>query len=213
VAGVAAIEESDGSWSLTRDELAKVIQAAFLFPSTWADLTGSPSQQTYEHLRKSDFFSFFHIIEAGARPVGSSTEIILKPGGFQESIELAVSTDANKRVTGASLGLRHYWVIGPPMGVNPLAIDIVKSFLLAVAPPQDRDDIVHLAETLLSLRDLKAMRPTLEDPEFAQSIEGRFISAYIGNAPFDLSLNYCRVSVEAEPRDGQPWIGIQITVL
>lgn len=212
IAGVAATEEQDGDWSISRDELAKVVQAAFLFPSTWADLTGNPSQQPYAELQKSEFFSFFNIQEVASRPLGTSTEISLKTGGFQEHVDLTVWTNVNQRVSEATLQLRESWVIGPPMGVNPFAVDIARSFLLALAPPQNRGEIQRLAETLSSLHDLEAMRPTLQDPAFAETDEGRLIAAYIGNASFFLTLTYCTIGVETELREDQPWIGMTITL-
>lgn len=203
-AGVAAMEEKSGDWSVTREEMTKVIQAAFLFPSTWAQLTGNPSQQPYEGLRKSDFFSFFNVHKVRSHAVRTSHEISLKPGGFQKHVEITVWTTADKLVSSGDLVMRKSWVIGPPMGLNPYALDIAKSFLVTFAPPQNRDGLTQLAATLFSLQDLDAMRPKLQDPAFTHSIEGKFIAAYIGDAPFRLAMSYCALEVKAEERDGGP---------
>jgi hypothetical protein len=214
VAGVEARQEPDGEWSISRDELQKVIVAAFLFPSTWADLTGNPSQQSYRDLPQSEFFSFFRIRETKTRQLNSvQREISLKPGAFQEHIDLTLVVNRRDRVQDAQLQMRHSWTIGPEVGVNPFGLDLAKSFLLTFTPPQDHDDVMPIAEALWALRDLQAMRKTLQDPDYADTAPGRFIAAYFGGAAAGVALNYCRLDAHVEPRGDEPWLNLSFTIL
>ena len=52
---------------------------------------------SYEDLRKTDLFEFFNFSESGRRRVrGDMQEIHLKPGGFQEFIDVILA-DAKRR--------------------------------------------------------------------------------------------------------------------
>ena len=100
---------------------------------------------SYDELRKTELFSFFNFTETGRRPMTDGMqEIHLKPGGFQEFIDVKMKIDRSQMVHQGVLYLDRDW-IGSPMTVSPFGKDLAKSFIAAVTPPDDRkkaDDIV-----------------------------------------------------------------------
>jgi len=93
----------------------------------------------YSRLKETELFSFFHFTEIGRRPQSSGMmEILLKPGGFQEFIDVAMRVDRSEGVHEGVLLLDRDW-IGGPMTINPFGKDLAKSFVEAVIHPEDKE--------------------------------------------------------------------------
>jgi hypothetical protein len=109
---------------------------------------------SYEELRKTDLFSFFSFSETGRRPmIDGMQEIHLKPGGFQEFIDVTMKIDRSQKVHQGVLYLDREW-IGSPMTVSPFGKDLAKSFIAAVTPPIDRKKADNVANTIWSVQGI-----------------------------------------------------------
>lgn len=73
----------------------------------------------------------------------------LKPGGFRESIDIALDLDGADNVRTAHLGLARRWIGGAEQ-LNPLATDIAASFLSTFVGDRDRPQLRDLADALRS---------------------------------------------------------------
>jgi hypothetical protein len=105
----------------------------------------------YSKLKETELFSFFHFTEAGRRPHPSGmVEIILKPGGFQEFIDVAMKVDRFEGVHEGVLLLDREW-IGGPMTINPFGKDLAKSFVEAMTPLADKEKASAVVSTIWGL--------------------------------------------------------------
>lgn len=83
----------------------------------------------YEILPESDFWKFFGIHE-----ISEETGVLgrinknLKPGGFQESVDLQMTLEKDLSVHQVNLTIERNWM-GNLVHVNPFATDIMKSFI------------------------------------------------------------------------------------
>ncbi|PNX52839.1 MAG: hypothetical protein BV458_07500 [Thermoplasmata archaeon M9B2D] len=109
----------------------------------------------YSRLKETELFSFFHFTEIGRRPQSSGMmEIYLKPGGFQEFIDVAMKVDRSEGVHEGILVLDRDW-IGGPMTVNPFGKDLAKSFVEAVIHPEDKEKASSIVSTIWNLSEPK----------------------------------------------------------
>ena len=107
---------------------------------------------SYDELRKTDLFSFFSFTETGRRPMPDGMqEIHLKPGGFQEFIDVKMKVDRSQIVHQGVLYLDREW-IGSPMTVSPFGKDLAKSFIDAVTPPTDRKKADTIVSTIWNVQ-------------------------------------------------------------
>jgi hypothetical protein len=182
-AGVAAQPAEDGRWRITAKELNDVIFAAFIWPTVWADLTGVSYAISYEALMASEFRSFFHLRERERVPISDNrTRVRLETGGFAEFITLHVELDENGRLRSGTLELTRSWMIGPPYGINPFALDIAKSFIAALTPPPDVEDAKELVGAIWSLRAPPSPN-WLEEQRQKPAAGTELILAYLGVVP------------------------------
>ncbi|MFX1338212.1 MAG: hypothetical protein ACFFDK_06365 [Promethearchaeota archaeon] len=91
----------------------------------------------YSKLKETDFFTFFNLSEINRSyqeiPQNSKL-ILLKPGGFQQFIDIFFHI-SDDQIIKASLSLDRNW-IGDERSINPFAKDITKSFLMALLPEE-----------------------------------------------------------------------------
>ena len=107
---------------------------------------------SYEDLRKTDLFKFFNFSESGRRRVsGEMQEIHLKPGGFQEFIDLKMMIDRSQTVHEGILYLDRDW-IGGPMTVSPFGKDLAKSFIAAITPDVDKEKADRVISTIWNIQ-------------------------------------------------------------
>ncbi|MBY8997291.1 MAG: hypothetical protein KGD60_06135 [Candidatus Thorarchaeota archaeon] len=107
---------------------------------------------SYEELRKTELFSFFSFTETGRKPMTDGMqEIHLKPGGFQEFIDVKMRIDRFQNVHQGVLYLDRDW-IGSPMTVSPFGKDLAKSFIAAVTPQADRKKADNIVSTIWNIQ-------------------------------------------------------------
>ena len=122
---------------------------------------------SYDELRKTELFSFFSFSETGRRPMPDGMqEIHLKPGGFQEFIDVKMMIDRSQMVHQGVLYLDRDW-IGSPMTVSPFGKDLAKSFIAAVTPPDDRKKADKIVSTIWNIQGIgdREISGESEDPE------------------------------------------------
>ena len=214
-AGVAAEPGEEGGWRITKSELSKVVFAAFLWPTVWADLRGVTYRITYSQLRNSEFWSFFHLHEVGRRETSQDrTAVLLETGGFHEEIEFQVQQDASECIREGSLALRRAWVVRKPWDINPFALDITRGFLGALTPTPDRDDIEPLMEGLWILKDPQRVSTMLEREAGASSVLGRVLLTYLGMQSESITfMTFSRLVAKNVEKEGEPWLHLRVELL
>jgi hypothetical protein len=212
-AGVAALRR-DGSWHITAPELEKVIAAAFVSPSVWATLCGRTGLTTYDQLQQTEYWKYFHVHEVGRDDADPTyVTVHLEPGGFRDQVALAIICYETGEICDARLRLRESWVIGPPMGINPLAKDLAKSWLDASIPAADQAAVRPLVEELWDLAMDDKLRAKVQDIVWRDSPSGVLVLAYLGMGSDGFatafSQSFFQVKTEAD-QDGTKWIAMTL---
>jgi len=113
---------------------------------------------SYSKLRLSEFFTFFNLNEIDSERSSPNIKI-LKPGGFQEYINIEFHLNERGDVVMAILLLDRQW-IGNVETINPFGKDIAKSFIDAVVPPVEKEGednivilLVHFLFNMVGTKD------------------------------------------------------------
>src|SRR4051812_38209293 len=92
-----------------------------------------PSLVAWRDVEASELFGWFGVHEEGREKLPDGLQRLhLKPGGYQESVDIWVDLVRDGGVRRARLALARAWVDAPPTA--PFAIDLVKSALPVFAP-------------------------------------------------------------------------------
>lgn len=169
----------------------------------------------YYKLKESELFSFFHFTETGRKPQSRGmTEIRLKPGGFQEFIDILMKVDQAEGVHEGVLLLDRDW-IGGPMTVNPFGKDLAKSFVEAVTHPKDKEKACSVVSTIWNISGsrneviyLGAKKETEE-----KQIE-KLTNVYLGTEKcYSLELEKCKIMIENIEDVGRSRLRITVSSL
>lgn len=113
---------------------------------------------SYSKLKNSEFFSFFNLSEIESER-SSPTIKIIKPGGFQDYIDIEYHLNKQGEIIMALLLLDREW-IGNVEKINPFGKDIAKSFIDSIVPPKEKegDDnivvlLVHFLFNMIGTKD------------------------------------------------------------
>jgi hypothetical protein len=214
-AGVDA-QRSGKLWHLTADELSRVVVAAFVAPLPWAEINGQPGRMSFNELQSADFCGRF-VIRETERDASDPGQVVvqLRTGAFREHLTIEVTLNEREVITSAELRLREGWLIGPPVGVNPMATDIASRFLRTFAPPPDKDQVEPMAQAIRQFRIDAANKARLEDPQFVASEPGQALRAYagVGSDGLRLPMAGAVLSIQTQPVDNQPWRSLRIECL
>lgn len=172
----------------------------------------------YEELRETDLFTFFNFTEIGRRrtPEGL-VEVRLKPGGFQEFIDVSVHVDRSSIVHKGILLLDRDWV-GGPRTVNPFGKDLAKSFVAAVTHPEDKDRAAGIVTTLWRVTGSDDMIVRIRnhkdtDPEVSEFLD-TLVNVYLGTGDeFSKSLKRTKVSIGNTVNLGKKRLQIEIAAI
>jgi hypothetical protein len=150
VAGVDA--QPEGSrWSVTSEELARVIYASFLLPEAAAGAPVTRSGLRFDSWKDGELFKFFHLKLLHERAENGMHRHLYTAGPFKDAVSLLVDfTDAGIIVVGRLI-LERAWM----QKQLPLALDIAKSFVRAFAPASEAPAYEELAQALGNLRDAR----------------------------------------------------------
>jgi len=207
-------QPQNGYWSISSAELEKVIFAAFIKCPLWSEYVGEKYYMTYDEFTTSGFWTFFHLTEVDRKKQSdnSNTMVILKTSGFQNEIDLNVIVNQKNRLVEGVLSLRRSWVIGPPYGLNPFALDIVRSFVATLIPPLDQEATSGFVTLLHQIED-PAYAEQLVNEGVERSILHRALFTYLGPSPsFEATFKYSNISMKNLARDGEDWLQTQITI-
>lgn len=156
---------------------------------------------SYDELRKTDLFSFFSLTETGRRPMADGMqEIHLKPGGFQEFIDVKMKIDRSQRVHQGVLYLDRDW-IGGPMTVSPFGKDLAKSFIAAVTPPTDRKKADNVVSAIWNIQgssdNVIAIQPQSPKDQIPESPIEVLEQVYFGiEDKFEMKLEKSSIKIE-----------------
>jgi hypothetical protein len=158
LAGVDA--QPEGSrWSVSAQELQRVIVASFVFAPVWARLQGEPVDVDYEAFQQGDFFRFFHLKPVDEVYENGVRRNAFAPGPFGKEIAICVFSVESGRIVQADLLMETDWMASH----LPMALDLSKSFVLAFAPPPERARFEAIAGALRKLAD----------PAYAREMAGK----------------------------------------
>ena len=156
---------------------------------------------SYDELRKTDLFSFFNFTEAGRKPIANDMqEIYLKPGGFQEFIDVIMKVDRFQKVHSGVLYLDRDW-IGSPMTISPFGKDLAKSFIAAVTPPTDRKKADNIVNTIWNVQGMSdrviAIQPNGPKDLVPEPPIEKLQQVYLGVEDcFEMNLEQSHIKVE-----------------
>jgi hypothetical protein len=130
ISGVQARTEGQGKYSVTADELARVIIAEGV--AGLSKVSGMLVAPSWDEFRSGDFYTFFHLRPDGD-PVPHDDGFALphKPGGFAEFLDLGFELDAAGRVRAGVVEINQAWLLGPN---RMMGMDFLKSFVAAMVP-------------------------------------------------------------------------------
>ena len=157
--------------------------------------------KSYEEMKQSELFSFFHFTEMGRRPTGSGLiEIHLKPGAFQEFIDASMKVDKAGTLHEGTLYLDREW-IGGPMTLNPFGKDLAKSFVDAVTHPEDRERACGIVSTLWRITGsddiVVRIRDNPDTEEKVQDFLETLVNVYLGTEEvFTMDLTKTSITIE-----------------
>jgi len=170
---------------------------------------------SYEELRKTELFSFFHFSETGRKAmIDGMQEIHLKPGGFQEFIDVKMKIDRSERVHQGVLYLDRDW-IGSPMTVSPFGKDLAKSFIAAVTPPDDRKKADNIVSTIWNIQGssdrVVAIQPQSSMDQLAEPVIEELQHVYLGiEDKFEVKLEKSCIKIENVTDVGRKRLKISI---
>jgi hypothetical protein len=156
---------------------------------------------SYEELKKTELFSFFNFTESGRKPMaGGMQEIHLKPGGFQEFIDVRMKVDSTQKVHQGVLYLDRDW-IGGPMTISPFGKDLAKSFIAAVTPPADRMKADNIVSTIWNLQGsgdrTAALQPRTPNDLVPEPPIEKLEHVYLGiEDKFEMKLEKSQITIE-----------------
>ncbi len=170
---------------------------------------------SYEELRESELFSFFNFTESGRRLLADGMqEIHLKPGGFQEFIDVKMMIDRSQKVHEGALYLDRDW-IGSPMTVSPFGKDLAKSFIAAVTPPSDREKADNIVNTIWNVQGASdreiAIKPQSPKDLVSELPIEELVQVYLGiQDKFEMKLEKSHIKVENITEVGRMRLRISI---
>jgi len=210
--GIDAKPDGARDWSISSDELEKVILAAFVNRYLWAEHNGEKYFRTHDELRKSEFWSFFHLTETESRPMGAHDSVhFLHTGGFQSEVKLNFQLNRNERLRVGRLSLKRSWVAGPPFGLNPFALDIARSFLAAAIAPPDAAGVHDVCDMLSRASNQDYARELLSSGPAKGELQ-QALAAYTGlTKKWERTLPYSRVDMGTWNEGEAAWLQIRVT--
>ena len=102
--------------------------------------------------------------------------------------------------------------MGPPYGLNPFSLDIVRSFIAAITPAPDQKAISDLIKVLYQIQNPAYAEQLInEGPEKSNLHQALF--TYLGISPsFEIVYPFFNLSMKNLTRDGKDLFQAQITM-
>ena len=190
MAGVNAVRVDRQIWSMTADELASVVFAALVPKLFWAVFSGDKYSVLFEDLKKSEFWNFFNISIDKTEKDGDKTYYYLKTGGFREEIDIKLCANVNGELTENNLLVNRNWLLGPPYGINPFGLDIIRSFINALVSPLDLQFVGNIYQ-LFELGHVQDYLGMFQQGKTEHSMYSRIMKVYFGmDQNYHIPLDY-----------------------
>jgi hypothetical protein len=201
-AGVKA-EPRGSRWSVTREELERVLVGVFMFAAHWLRANEQLEDLKFTSLLDTEFFKFFHLKLIDERVEAPGVRRAFAPGPFGASVQVQVLTNASVRVLRAVCTVERDWLLKN----FAMALDISNSFIGAFAPNVESEtQFRELASTLRQLRDPK-QASALQQSNPADSPVIACLHAFVGSAgAAHLSSDLARLDVCHEARESSNWL-------
>lgn len=134
VAGVKAQSQGGGQYSVTADELTRVIVAEGVAGlEKVARLVEPP---TWDQFRGEKFYRWFHLRPDGEPvPHGHGVAMPHKPGAFREYLDFGFELDAESRLRAGVIEVDQKWLLGEN---RMMGLDILKGFIDAMVTREMR---------------------------------------------------------------------------
>jgi hypothetical protein len=159
---------------------------------------------------KTDFFTFFHMVETSRQTAGASTIVTFKPSGadFRQLLTLQ-ATVTDQQVVGLRLELARKFISGS-QGV--FANDIAKSFLADGPPRADRTALELLVNEIQSNRNAGTLvlRGKETPPVPARESDG-YLAYLDRKQAYSQKLTACSLHMENVKQNDEEWLQIQLT--
>jgi hypothetical protein len=210
-AGVEALAEAGPRrlWSVTAQELERVVFATFLMPWQWARIQNQRFELFESEWRESEFFTFFHLKQVEEVSQDDRVVRLFTAGPFKK--EIAITVDASKdsgKIRRASLLIRRDWIIEN----FALALDITKSFVVSFAPPPDQARYAEIAGALWKLNDPQFMLEAQKaDPDESDALT--FVHAFMGSLESaNITTDFASLSIDGVEEDGSILRHVEFTL-
>ena len=169
-------------------------------------------------MKKSEFFSFFNLTEVEtSSPLSQPILKKVKPGGFQEHIDIEFYVNENDEIEKAVLLLDREW-IGDDKSINLFSKDISKSFIDAVTSSEEKKNennqvklLTHYLFNLKGSRDIIIpLDKLLQDFEESSPKVKAVLDVYRNlNRSVEFSLEYSKFFFENIVQNGRPRLLIE----
>ncbi len=196
-------------WTVTSEELARVAVAGFVFPAYWWRAEGkAPFAVTDRDLRASDFFAHFHLRDQGGEAHGSVIRRVYTPGPFGKWIDIVTDVRPEGRISAARMIASSAWV----KQHLELAIDLVRSFIVMFAPPEE-PVFKEIAAAIFSLVRDPVTAIALRDADPNGSDVVACVHAFAGSVPkATASTEIASLEIGRVERDGVRYLGLEMTI-
>jgi hypothetical protein len=112
IAGVRARFEEQGRYSITSEEMERVIVAQGITGLTKIKQLITPLR--LDEFQKTDFYTFFHLTAQGDRQqITDGFRMRFKTGGFQEFVDLSFELNQDEGLRSGTIDIRRDWLLGP----------------------------------------------------------------------------------------------------
>jgi hypothetical protein len=207
-------------WTVTLEELKKVIVAAFISPPIWSGYLGE-HYITYNEFQNSNFWSWFDIKEKNVEKMSNDFALItLQCGSAQSDIDFHIKVNQKMQLVEGRLNLPRSWV-GKPYNFNAYALDIIRSFFSTLIPAPDKQHILQLLNFLNLSALMKVLRNT-QNPEYAEKVISggteqiklhEALYAFVGASPsFFRPFVYSDIKISNSKKEGQEWLETSIVI-
>ncbi len=191
LAGIDAQRLDRQIWTMRDEELERVVFAALIPKFIWATFSGEKYSILFSDLHQTDFWNFFNIKIINTQENEDGFLYGLKTGGFQSEIDLAIKTNLAGALRDCNLYINRNWLLGPPYGINPFGLDIIRSFIGATLSPSDITRIENILK-LFEIGKVQAYLQMFREQKDEGSIYSEIMKVYFGllenyHLPFDYS--------------------------
>jgi hypothetical protein len=189
-AGVDAQPFGQDFWSVSPDELTRVLVAVLAPPCAWAEASGRPGSVRVAELIHTGFWTDYGFYETGHKQTAdlqrtARDRSITGYSAVQadDQVKLILWTvcldDGVERIEKAELRLRTSWALPDDGVINLHGLDVARGLVAALCPRHDRP---AAARAICGL-DPAVFQTSDGDPDFQSTPAGKVLPAYLGHRP------------------------------